>query len=184
MRIYIARHCETHINAAGLVQGEANPGLNDVGMAQAEALGRALVGQGISAGICSNQLRAVQTAMLVHIELRRECPDIMIRPDPRLAECRFGSTDGLTAGELERIAGAHNLGTHPDPTAYDLRLFGGECYADVLARHLAALDEFRRLHSEKRVLLVGHRRGLRTLLHGLGLERTVPEQGEFRIIEI
>lgn len=66
--------------------------------------------------------------------------------------------------------------------SYDFRPFGGECRSDVLRRHLDFANYFLKTNASDVTLLVGHGRGLATLLSGLGYPPDL-KRGEYKVID-
>ena len=93
--VYLARHGETAWNAMGKLQGHTDVALNDVGRAQAQALGEAMAGAGIASIVTSDLSRARETGELVAAHLGLVAPEV----DPELRERRFGILEGLTREE-------------------------------------------------------------------------------------
>ena len=88
--IYIIRHGQTALNKARALQGRSDLPLNEDGIAQAEAAGRALEERGIkiSRVFSSPLTRAVRTAELV-------APGAIIETDDRLLEMDYGPYEGV-----------------------------------------------------------------------------------------
>lgn len=177
MRTIIIRHCETDWNARGLIQGTTDNPLNARGRRQAVRLARRIAGEPIELVVCSDLLRAVQTAEAVAATLGRP-----LRIDPRLRECSFGSLEGLPFAEFTLRAGPKNTSVWPDPLESDFTPFGGDAARDVFSRQKALLDELRDAgHST--VAIVGHGRALRTLLAPLGVHVVRMRNGEHIVID-
>lgn len=166
----LVRHCTTDWNLAGRVQGRSDIPLNEAGRALAAQLAR-LFAPPIRLGriVCSPLARAVETA-----EIIAAAHGLTPARDERFAECAFGTLEGLTVTEI-----ADRLGTAwpEDDEPYDFRTFGGESRLEVLSRHVAALEDHAR--DDGPVLVVGHGRGLNTLLAHLGIPGTL-QRGDFR----
>ncbi len=127
MRIYMIRHGETALNAAGCYYGCTDVGLTDKGRRQAEGLGRFFCGKTWDHIVVSPLRRALDTAVLAS-GYRVSDFDL----DPRLKEQNFGIFEGKTYQELEqkypRELEAWNTNFS------DYRIPGGESFADVRAR--------------------------------------------------
>ena len=63
--LYLARRGQTALNAEGRLRGLANPPLDDVGLAEAHALGAALADVVLVQIWCSPLQRAISTAQAV-----------------------------------------------------------------------------------------------------------------------
>ena len=90
-RICLVRHGETSWNAEKRIQGNIDVGLNEAGLAQAEAAARWLSPLAIEALYSSDLLRARQTAQGLAVALKL-VP--ILRPEFR--ERRYGLFEGLT----------------------------------------------------------------------------------------
>ena len=88
MAIFLIRHGETALNAARVVQTPETP-LSEQGLAQAEALGRRLAAEDVTAILSSDLLRAVMTAE----RLQQAC-GAPLTLDPSLQERNFGDVRG------------------------------------------------------------------------------------------
>jgi len=95
-RVVLLRHGQTASNAEGRIQGQLDTSLNEVGLAQAEALGTVFAADPPVKVVSSDLRRAAVTAQSVceHIGL----PLIV---DARLRETYFGEWQGLTGEEIE-----------------------------------------------------------------------------------
>lgn len=179
-KIFLIRHCTTSWNRAvpKRVQGHADIPLDEGGIREAETLADALLPFGIKKIICSDLQRSWQTADIISKTLGAT----VIR-DPRIRECSCGTLEGMTR---EEVLGQHGISVirhwDDDHRFYDFSTFGGETRADVCKRHLELFHDLPRLSPEDRILLVGHGRGLNTLLSELGYAPTLT-RGEFRIID-
>ena len=94
--VLLARHGETDDNAARRFQGHLDPPLNELGRAQALALGEELTGAGIRELWSSPLLRARETATIAGRQL-----GLRPRLDPRLMEVDVGDWAGRLYDDLE-----------------------------------------------------------------------------------
>lgn len=163
-RFVFIRHCETDWNVRGLIQGRTDIPLNNRGREQAESLAKRFKDFGISRIVSSPLSRASETASIIGFQL-----GLGMRHDDRLIECGFGKLEGLTKEEIVTQFGMDILVADAEP--YDFRPFDGEDREAVLSRHLAALDDLSRAATGETMLIVGHGRGLNTLLSDFGEER-------------
>lgn len=165
MRLILIRHGETDWNAALRYQGHAAVPLNDIGRAQARAAGARLRAAGAAALYASDLLRAAETAAILGAAVGL-APQQM----PELREIDVGQWEGLTPEELYRRFPDHMREFERDP-ARTVRL-GGESYAQLQARALAALTTIQRRHAPgETVLAVSHGGTIRALLcHVIGLD--------------
>ena len=178
MKFILTRHSTTEWNSAGRIQGHTDIPLDQQGKAEAEQLAKALSGLGINLIVSSDLKRSSETAQIVNKVLA-----VPLQLDKRLREGSFGKIEGLTKQQaIEQFGSLVAPNWEDQYRAYDFRPFGGEHRDDVLARHIEVL---RSLVSEKpnsTILLVGHARGLRTLLDGLGQSPEL-KRGDYRIVE-
>ena len=165
MRLILIRHGETEWNATLRYQGHAAIPLNDAGRLQACKAGERLARYGASALYTSDIVRAAETAELIG----EQC-GLAPRPMPDLREIDVGQWEGLTPEELYRRFPEHMREFDRDP-ARTVRL-GGESYAQLQARALAALKAIEAAHRpDETVLAVSHGGTIRALLcHVIGLD--------------
>lgn len=147
--LYFVRHGETAWNVEGRIQGHLDIPLNDAGLAQADAVGRRLAGEGFDAIYSSDLIRAYRTASPVAADPGRD-----IVRDRRLRERHLGVLQGLTGAEaLARQPAAWKVFKSRDPA---LALEGGESLGEFSNRILGFVREALRIHAGGRVLIVTH----------------------------
>jgi len=112
MAIFVARHGETELNAARIIQMPTTP-LSERGRRQAERLGARLATAGIVRILSSDFVRAIETAEAIAATTRAP-----IEIDPLLRERDFGDIRGTPYNELGR-----------DPFAPDYHPPNGESWA-------------------------------------------------------
>jgi broad specificity phosphatase PhoE len=95
-RLVLLRHGRTAHNADGRIQGQLDVPLDEVGLAQAQALGTVFASDPPSVVVSSDLARAASTAEAVcsHVGLP-------LSLDVRLRETHFGLWQGLTGPEVE-----------------------------------------------------------------------------------
>jgi alpha-ribazole phosphatase len=130
--LIIARHGRTEANASGRLQGRLDYPLDELGRAQAAAMGAALAGRpaGVGRIVTSPLLRTRQTA-----EAIAEATGAPIEVDERWIELDYGEYDGLPLAEVPASVWSAWRG---DPAFAPP---GGESLLDVGARVRAAADE-------------------------------------------
>jgi broad specificity phosphatase PhoE len=96
--LLLVRHGETDWNADGRLQGQTDRPLSDYGRRQARQLADALAAEKLDAVYASDLARARETAEIVAARLR--LPVVL---DPDLREKDWGTWEGLTAVERERV---------------------------------------------------------------------------------
>jgi len=178
MKFILTRHATTDWNLAGRIQGHTDISLNQQGRIEAEELAKVLSGLGIHLIVSSDLKRASETGDIISASL-----SVPSQLDTRLRECSSGDVEGLTKEQAVEKYGPSMESTWDDQyRAYDFRPFGGEHRDAVLARHMQALETLTSEQPNKTLLLIGHGRGMRTLLAGLGHSPDL-KRGEYRIIE-
>src|SRR5471032_461770 len=93
--ILLMRHGETAWNAERRLQGHIDIALNPAGLAQAAALGQALVDQPLAAVIASDLSRAQQTAQAI-----AGLQNLPVQTDVQLRERCYGAFEGLLYAEI------------------------------------------------------------------------------------
>jgi broad specificity phosphatase PhoE len=161
--LILVRHGETDWNRDGRWQGHADAPLNERGRDQARALADELAGEDLAAVYASDLSRARETADIIAARLRRP-----VVTDRRLREVDIGGWAGMTTAEIQvRFPEEVARWRAADPThTFD----GGESYAAMGARVVAALEEIAAQHPDDRVLVVLHGGPIRALLaHAAGI---------------
>lgn len=151
--LIVARHGRTPANAAGQLLGRRDPELDDVGRAQAAAIGAALTGDH---RIISSPLRRCrQTASAIGAD---------VETDERLIEVDYGEFEGLALNEVapETWAAWRADTTWAPP--------GGESHDDLAGRVWGMLDELAAEAAERDIVLVSHVSPIKACLAwGLGV---------------
>jgi glucosyl-3-phosphoglycerate phosphatase len=132
-RVVLLRHGRTSWNAERRMQGRLDPPLDETGQAQAQAVAPVVAGFGPTLLMCSDQARALQTAMTVGDACALEP-----RKEPRLREADVGQWQGLADTEVEAGWPGALERWHVDPT---FRPPGGESRVDAAQRALPVLRE-------------------------------------------
>ncbi len=144
LELWLIRHGETDWNREGRIQGLSDNALNDLGRAQARALGARLAATSFDRVYSSDLSRALETARLVF-------PGRTPVLDVRLREVAGGVLEGKTAAEMSedevRVKELRASGRT------DVRPDGGESYQDVMVRVREWLAD---LPSQGRVACVTH----------------------------
>jgi probable phosphoglycerate mutase len=147
--LIMVRHGETAWNAQGRIQGHIDIALNELGEAQAEAVGKRLACEHFDAVYASDLQRAYRTAT----PAVRQAGGTIVK-DRRLRERHLGVLQGLTGGEA---SAAH-------PAAWqvfksrnaELPLEGGESVSEFSRRVVAFLSDMADRHEGKSILAVTH----------------------------
>ncbi len=165
MKIILARHGETPWNAEGRYQGKRDIPLSEVGLAQANELGRRLRSVPVARAVASPLLRARRTAELALGEQRAA----QLVLDEGLMEIAHGEWEGLLASEIRERDPERLRAWREAPDT--VQMPGGESLPQVFAR---AWPAFARacagLGANDTLLLVAHDAVNRVLIcHVLGL---------------
>jgi len=162
--LYLLRHGETDWNVEQRIQGVSDTALNGVGVAQAEALARAMRGRPIARVYASPLSRARRTAEIVARAL-----GVPLAEEAGIAE--------LNQGELEGTAFRQLHETHPGFMALwrsrpaRARMPGGETLAELQERAWAAMERFLEAHRGETIAAVSHNLAIISILcRVLGVE--------------
>jgi broad specificity phosphatase PhoE len=169
--LLLVRHGETDWNAEGRLQGHTDRPLTPFGREQAKKLAERLEGDGIAAVYASDLSRARETAEIVGERL-----GLTVVIDPDLREMNWGSWEGLTGPERDRVE------------------FVGETTEEHADRTLRAVRRIAEGHPGERVLVVTHGgsvRRLQTAVYGMALPvmdncavwELAHEEGNFRPVD-
>ncbi len=155
MIFYGARHGETKMNAAGIIQGHMNEPLSANGLGQAHDLGRELRSRKSELGIdviySSDLVRAYITADVVSYYL-----GVPVIQDPRLRERSYGEFEGKSFGEVAGEFGVSDLDSS-NPR-------GGEALSEFEARIQTAMLDILSNNPDSTMLFVTHGGVLRAKL--------------------
>ena len=167
MHLFLVRHGETEHNRQNLSLGQDDVALNETGLRQAEALGRALSEERLSVVYASPLVRAIRTA-----EAIAEPYGLEVVIEDGLIEMDVGEMDGLPFADVrEKFPGF--IERWQGPEGPNERMPGGERLVDVCDRADAALSAIVKRHEGERVCLVSHNFVILSLLTQLmGLELT------------
>jgi 2,3-bisphosphoglycerate-dependent phosphoglycerate mutase len=169
--LLLVRHGETDWNAEGRLQGHTDRPLNDFGRRQALRLAEELDGEEIHALYASDLARARETAEILGGRL-----GLPVVLDPDLREKDWGSWEGLTSVERDRVE------------------FVGESTEAHRERVLGAVRRIAERHPGQRVLVVTHGGSLRRIqaavlglalpvLENCGRWLLAHEDGAFRAVD-
>ncbi|MDH2903776.1 MAG: histidine phosphatase family protein [Actinomycetota bacterium] len=100
-RIFLARHGQTVLNAAGRLRGRLDPPLTPLGLRQAKALDYVLARANVGLIVASPLARAVQTAQAIANRAH-----LTIEVDERLIDRDYGRWAGSSLVDVEREWGS------------------------------------------------------------------------------
>jgi probable phosphoglycerate mutase len=148
-RLCVVRHGETAWNAEHRVQGQLDIPLNEIGLRQAEAVGRVLAEERFDAIYASDLVRARQTAYPISHLL-----SLKILPEKNLRERHYGIFERLTYAEVKiRYPEDYARFEARDPE-YAFRT--GESLKDFSARSIAVISKLVSEHKDQSILVFTH----------------------------
>jgi broad specificity phosphatase PhoE len=174
----LVRHGETDWNVEGRWQGQADPPLNARGREQARQAAEALSKYEFGALYSSDLRRAWETAQFIAGRL-----DLCAVPEARLREINLGKWQGSLSADIKAEYPDAFARWHAAPLT--VRPPEGEDLFALEARVLAAVDDIRMRHPDRRVALVSHELPIaivRCHAAGLGLEHVrqlIPGNGQW-----
>jgi broad specificity phosphatase PhoE len=158
-RLFLLRHGQTALNAAGVLRGRLDPPLDPVGVQEAKRLGMTLADRGIRLIVSSPLRRAVETA-----EAAAVTAALRVEIDSRLTDRDYGEWAGQPKESVEATYGS--IDNAP----------GVEPIADVRSRALEAVTDLARRAAGETAVAVSHDVVLRLILAGLDPGLGDPEQ--------
>lgn len=148
-RILAVRHGETAWNVDTRLQGQIDISLNATGQEQARRLAEALAGEGIEAIVCSDLVRARDTAQAV-----ADRTGLPLATDTGLRERHFGIFQGHTYAEVERLWPEESARWRRREPEFGAE--GGETLQGFYDRCVATAARLAAAHPGRTLLLVTH----------------------------
>lgn len=148
IRILLVRHGETDWNSQGKFQGRVDIPLNQLGLAQAEAVGLVLRQEHFSAFYSSPLKRALETIGII----RLHHPGVPLYVEPDLVEMNLGEFDGMEGVRWAALYPEFLEAWKRQPA--QLRMPGGETLQEVQARGLRVLMSIVERHRPGEKILV------------------------------
>lgn len=145
----LIRHGETDWNAEHRIQGQLDVPLNEVGRAQADAIGLRFRDETIDVLVSSDLSRAMQTMQPI-----ADACSLQVLSDSRLRERNLGVLEGLFYEEAQRKM-PQVLDVFRS-RQIDTPLDGGESLRAFAGRVVAALTALAETHKGKRIVAVTH----------------------------
>ena len=156
--VVVIRHAETFGNVEGRFCGHSETELTPLGVLQAKALGRRLMGQQFDHAYSSDLSRALDTARHALEHHHKPIEPLL---DPRLREMYYGDWESLAYTELNKTQAealrAWFTGKSFSPP-------GGESLQDVRDRTAEAIRELVSKHSGERLIVVSHGQAIGALV--------------------
>ncbi len=152
----LLRHGQTAMSVEKRYSGRSDVPLTETGLRQAAAAAKRLAGAGISAIVSSPLQRAVQTAGEV-----AAVTGVGVTTDEGFRETDFGAWEGLTFAEVRERWPAELTTWLSDPAVPPP---GGESFAAVSERVIAALHRVLQERDHQTVLIVSHVTPIKTLV--------------------
>jgi broad specificity phosphatase PhoE len=171
VRLYLVRHAAPEEWSAGRCIGRTDVPLSEAGRRAADRLAAAFAGLDVAAVYATPLRRAAATAAPIAAAVGRE-----VTPCEGLAEIHFGAFEGLTPDEIARADPELYARWTTEPAA--VRFPGGESYADVRARAVAAVDEIASRHPDGTAVAVAHGGPIRIVL---AAALDMPDSASFRL---
>jgi len=161
-RLVLLRHGRTEWNASQRIQGHLDPVLDEVGLAQAQAVAPVVAGLAPVTLLSSDLRRARQTTEYV-----AQATGLVPSYDERLRECYLGERQGLTHADYAALDPAEyarfRAGDWDDIPGAETQTQVAQRFTAVLKEAAASLDE------GQTALIVAHGAAIRTAMaHWLG----------------
>ena len=161
--IIAVRHGETVANKTGILQGQSDTPLNEIGIMQAHAIAERLKKRHFDLAYTSDLNRAVATAELI----TANHPQLQLVKTPSLREWNLGDLQGQPYTELRikypDILNAFKKDGEVPPIP------GGENIEDFQNRIGSFMDEIAKANPGKRILFVSHGGAMQRMLkHTMG----------------
>lgn len=149
-KIYLIRHGETEWNREGRSQGCSNDiPLSEVGLKQAEAIGKRLKSESIDLFFSSSLTRAFQTASEI---ARHHNKEVLIQKE--FVEISFGEWEGLRFDEIkEKYIDIYKVWRD---TPHIAKVPGAESLLEIRERSMNKLMEILKSNSSRNILIVSH----------------------------
>ena len=148
-QLCIVRHGETAWNAEHRVQGQLDVPLNAIGLAQAQAISRALAQEKFDVIYSSDLSRALQTA-----QPTAQILGLPVRQEKDLRERHYGIFQTLTYAEVKvKFAEDYARFLARDP---DFAFRSGESLKDFSVRSISAISKIAKENEGKSILVFTH----------------------------
>lgn len=167
MVLYIVRHGETEKNKYGLIQGQTECDLNEIGINKAKELIPLVRDLNIDVVISSPLKRAKDTARIITED------KLPINTDDRIIERDWGLCEGASIDEVDTVE-CWNFYKNIDDNEI-------EKVQDLLERVSSFIEDVKSRYPDRNVLIVTHSAVLRAFHYCL---HPIPEDGDLSKLEI
>jgi probable phosphoglycerate mutase len=158
-RLLLVRHGETLANRDFRYIGKRDDVLTDLGRSQAAALAEALSILPVAAVYSSPRQRTRDTAQ--PIATRHQLP---VQVLPELVEGSFGAWEGLSRAEVLALGAEDERLLRTWEADPEMAPPGGESFAAIQRRVLAAVERLAQVHPDQTIVLVSHVGPIKVLL--------------------
>lgn len=160
-KIYLIRHGETEWNREGRSQGCSNDiPLSEVGLRQADAIGKRLINESIDLFFSSSLTRAFQTAKAIAKYHKKE-----VTMQKEFMEISFGDWEGLKIDEIkEKYIDIYKIWRD---TPHIAKVPGAESLLEIRERSFHKLMEIVNSNKDKNILVVSHGITIKVLIASL-----------------
>ncbi len=159
-RLYLLRHGETEWNTKRITQGTTDIELTARGIEQAQNVANRLVSEKIDYIYASNLSRAYETARIIGKTI-----GVDVETASGIREMHFGGWQGLSVEDLKNQYPKEHIIWRSEPHKWSLE--GAETLLQVQERTLTTVNNLRKKHPDKNVLLVSHGAAIKALLLGI-----------------
>ncbi|MGQ9454429.1 MAG: histidine phosphatase family protein [Armatimonadota bacterium] len=148
--LYIVRHAQCEDQPPGVIQGQIDSPLTELGWLQAEVIAKRLSTENFAAAYSSDLSRAYNTATVI---TRKH--NLTVVTTPLLRECCLGVAQGLTEQEYATRYPEEYAKWKEDPIKN--RPTGAERFEEVIERCGKFLHQLNEMHGKtEKILVVGH----------------------------
>lgn len=155
--LWLLRHPEPEVAAAGRCYGSLDLELSANGLLQAHATAKVFARETLSAIYTSPRRRCQQAARILASGRNSACQEI-----DALREMDFGAFEGRSYDEIAALYPEIYQQWMERPT--EVRFPGGETFSEMHSRVIAAVEDVRSRHEGERVALVTHGGVIRIIL--------------------
>lgn len=164
--IYLIRHAQTAWNKEEIFRGRTDIGLDEMGLMQAELVGRYFKDTKIDQIYSSPLSRSWQTA-----ERIAQFHNLEVKPLWGIIDMSFGNWEGHHHKEIKKID-SHTYRLWIE-SPHLVRIPGGETLDEVRKRAMISIEEIIKMHEGENIVLVSHRVVNKVIICGiLGIDNS------------